>query len=764
MKKTPRISPAVTTQLAATAPTASPLRGTVALVLPTLAYQIEQALLAGAREILDNAGYQLVTVVGGYLSAGHDNINNRHWIYEFCANQQFSGTLFYGGGIGYRVNNDAIQAIAERFTSRPLINIGCVLEQIPSVLADNFSGMKALVEHLLRKRGLRRLAFVHGPAGNQEAQDRFNGFKAAHERYSLHIDEQLLVTGDFSPEGGRLAVEQLLAIEGRPFDGIVCANDLTARGVIEALRHRGVDIPGEIAVVGFDDFEYAAALEPPLTTVHYPAEEMGRIAARLLLQLLDDGQVPLCAHVSSFPVLRRSSGDSAGVIAADANSLYRDRWRHIQLRERHGHRLRFDRELFQANDFKQLLSEHGALLHDAGFSQLYLCDWSNESLNGQLLLRHALLNGQYLPVAKDQAQIAPGHFLPKAFLEQMALPMGARETWIVHPLTCDDQPFGYLLVAAEPLVESFTESLSLQFAEAINRQRLTAAAQAHRYELESSLAALKTAYERLDKAEKIATLGRLVAGISHELNTPIGSGITMATFVMEELRKVQLELQEGKLSRQRLALALSQSEEAAASIFRSLVRTASLVELFKSSSQGGEQRVQQASAWEVIHSALYRCKDGLSAELQHEVDCPGQIQLSTDIEALVSALVHLIENAATHAYQPGEKGRIHIEAHSVQHGRRVQIRFRDFGRGMDAEDLARLFEPFHTTHRGQGRTGLGLYLVYNLVSLRLRGLITVHSSLGKGTVFTLELPLLRDDGEVQDSNVISPAFGKAQHG
>lgn len=739
-------------------------RGTVALVLPTLAYQIEQALLAGAREMLDEAGYQLVAVVGGYLPASGEWPASHHWIYDLCANQRFSGTLFYGGGIGYLAGNLATLSVAKRFTRQPLVNIGCVLEQIPSVLADNFSGMKALVEHLLHKRRLHRLAFIHGPTSNQEAHERFNGFKAAHDRCGLRIDEQLLLPGDFSPAGGRHAVQRLLAIAGRPFDAIVCANDLTARGVIDELRQQGIDVPGEIAVVGFDDFEYAAALEPPLTTVHYPATEMGRIAARLLLRQLDGGQAPLRTHVSSFPVLRRSSGDNGGVISADADSLYRDRWRQIQLRERQANRLRFDRELFQANDLEQLFIHHGALINDAGFRQLYLCSWPEHDQDGPLWLRHAVIDGQHLTVADEQARIPRGHFLPESFMARMALPTGASESWIVHPLSVDNPQFGYLMVAAEPLVESFTESLSLQFAEAFNRQRLTAAAQAHRQELESSLEALKKAYERLDKAEKIATLGRLVAGIGHELNTPIGAGITMASFVMEELRGVQQELQDGKLSRQRLLQTLNQSEEAAASIFRNLVRTASMVELFKASSQGGEQRVQRASAWEVIHSALYRCKDEFAAELHHEVDCPGQIQLCTDIEALASALVHLIENAATHAYQPGENGRIRIEARADQQGRRTQIRFRDFGRGMDADHLARLFEPFNTTHRGQGRTGLGLYLVYNLVSLRLRGLITVHSSPGKGTIFTLELPMLGEDGEELERNVISPVFGQAQRG
>lgn len=735
------------------------LRPPVALVVPSLVYQIEQALLTGARAVLEAAGYPVVSVVGGYLPAADEWPDSRNWVYDHVAALELSGVVFYGGGLGYRAGLVPTRQLAARFGSVPLINLGNELDGFASVVADNFSGMKALTAHLIVERGFQRFSFVYGPACNSEAMDRFSGFRAALSEHRIDLNPRFLLSGDFTADGGRRAVRQLLEKPGVLPHVIVCANDLSAIGVVAELELHGFKVPDDIAVVGFDDFEYAVALEPPLTTVHYPANDMGTLAAGLLLQLMTGGTLIRYTRVEARPVIRRSAGDERGVVDEDASVLYRNRWKQIQARDRHANRLRFDRAVFQATDLDELFRQHGSLLADAGFAHLYLCAWPTLAEGGALWVRHAVSNGQLLDLTSEQARVLPGQLLPPQ------LDIVARNqcqpglVWVVHPLGFEEQRFGYLVVAVDEVVASFAESLGVQLSEAINRQRLQEDAAARREELECSLEALKQAHQRLDKAEKIATLGRLVAGIGHELNTPVGAGITMASFVMEELSQLQDALVEGRLSKQRLEQALEQNREAADSIFRSLVRCASLIELFKSSSgQGAGRQVSEVSLWEVVHAAFYRCRDELAVELDYEVDCPQQLRLKTDVDALASVLIHLIENAAAHAYAGQPNGRVRIEVRDDPMTHRLVIRFRDFGCGMDGERLARLFEPFNTTTRGQGRTGLGLYLVYNLVSLRLRGIVTVHSSIGKGSVFTLELPRLDDDGEEQDDNVISPVF------
>ncbi|MBQ1782554.1 MAG: substrate-binding domain-containing protein [Gammaproteobacteria bacterium] len=727
--------------------------------MPSLVYQIEQSLLSGARAVLEAAGYPVVSVVGGYLPAADEWPDNRNWIYDYVAGQQLSGVIYYGGGVGYRAGLVPTRQLARQFGNVPVINLGSELDGTASVVADNFSGMKALVTHLIVERGFKRFAFVHGPLCNSEALERFSGFRAALAEHQLMVDERLLLAGDFTADGGRRAVHQMLQQRGPLPQVVVCANDLSATGVVAALQANGLQIPDEIAVVGFDDFEYAVALEPPLTTVHYPATDMGALAARLLLQQLAGEACAPYSQVMARPVIRRSAGDERGVEDEDASVLYRNRWKQIQARDRHACRLRFDRAVFQAADLSELFRQHASVLAEAGFADLYLCAWPTLAEGGALWVRHAVSDGQRLALTSEQARILPGQLLPPA-VDIVATSRRRPElVWVVHPLGFEDQRFGYLVVAVDEVVVSFAESLGVQLSEAINRQRLQEDAIARRQELECSLDALKQAHLRLDKAEKIATLGRLVAGIGHELNTPVGAGITMASFVMEELAQLQEALGAGRLSRPRLEQALEQNRQAADSIFRSLVRCASLIELFKSSSsQGAGRQVIDVSLWEVVHAAFYRCRDELAVDLAYEVDCPQQLRLKTDVDALTSVLVHLIENAAAHAYAGQPNGRVRVEVRDDPMTHRLMIRFRDYGCGMDGERLARLFEPFNTTDRGQGRTGLGLYLVYNLVSLRLRGIVTVHSSIGKGTVFTLELPLLNDEGEEQDDNVISPMF------
>jgi DNA-binding LacI/PurR family transcriptional regulator len=139
--------------------------------------------------------------------------------------------------------------------------------------------------HLL-DRGVRTLAYVGGPTGLTFSAQRRDGVQDALRRHRLSAAALLEVTGDLTMEGGERAVEGLLASRPRaPFDGVFAANDRMAIGVLRALRRRGLRVPQDVQVVGFDDIEAAAWVDPPLTTVALPAFEMGRQAAELLLRL-----------------------------------------------------------------------------------------------------------------------------------------------------------------------------------------------------------------------------------------------------------------------------------------------------------------------------------------------------------------------------------------------------------------------------------------------------------------------------------------------
>jgi LacI family transcriptional regulator len=153
--------------------------------------------------------------------------------------------------------------------------------QFPSVATTNREGAQGAAQHLL-DAGRTKFAVVTGPMQFGCTRERLDGFRDALAAAGLSVDPRLVVDGDFTTDGGTVATEKLLST-GIPFDGVFAHNDLSAMGVLRALRTAGRTVPGDVSVVGFDDVPIASHAEPSLTTVRQPLQEMGVAAARMLL-------------------------------------------------------------------------------------------------------------------------------------------------------------------------------------------------------------------------------------------------------------------------------------------------------------------------------------------------------------------------------------------------------------------------------------------------------------------------------------------------
>jgi DNA-binding LacI/PurR family transcriptional regulator len=171
--------------------------------------------------------------------------------------------------------------------------------------ADNLGGAEAAVAHLVA-RGRRTIGTVAGPADMVPGADRRTGWEKALREAGRPAGAALVAEGDFTHAGGRAATEALL---GRvpDIDGLFAASDLMALGALDALRAAGRRVPGDVAVVGFDDSELARTTEPPLTTVRQPIEQLGTEMARLLVAQLDDGAPPTGIVLCTELVVRKSS-------------------------------------------------------------------------------------------------------------------------------------------------------------------------------------------------------------------------------------------------------------------------------------------------------------------------------------------------------------------------------------------------------------------------------------------------------------------------
>ena len=260
---------------------------------------------------------------------------------------------------------------------------------------------------------------------------------------------------------------------------------------------------------------------------------------------------------------------------------------------------------------------------------------------------------------------------------------------------------------------------------------------------DTALVELRQTQADLIQAEKLASLGQLVAGVAHEINTPIGISLTTATLVGDEVKRFKEAAASGQLPRSVFERFVERMGEGAHLLYVNLTRAADLVHSFKqvaADQASGERRRFEMRTW--VTDLLTSLGPALR-KTGHQVamDCRPELMIDTYPGALAQVVTNLLMNAVIHAYDEGQTGRLSLTV-SEPVADHVRVVFADDGRGIPPAHLAKIFDPFFTTGRSRGSTGLGLHIVYNLVTSKLHGRIEVDSKPGQGTRFTIDLPLV----------------------
>lgn len=251
---------------------------------------------------------------------------------------------------------------------------------------------------------------------------------------------------------------------------------------------------------------------------------------------------------------------------------------------------------------------------------------------------------------------------------------------------------------------------------------------------------LNQAQQQILQAEKLAALGTLVVGVAHELNTPIGVSVTVASTLQEQIVTLEKELGRG-LRRSILEEFLGDAQAGTEILLRNLDRAARLVSDFKQIST--DQTVVQRAvfALDALISECILVMDPSIRASGHQV-LPGvlpHIMMDSYPGSLVHVLNNLVDNAFIHAFENGKRGTVRIACQETSDDQ-IEIVVADDGKGIPKEHLGRIFDPFFTTKLGQGGSGLGLNVAYNLVTGVLGGSISVDSVLGQGARFSIRLP------------------------
>lgn len=288
--------------------TASPnlKRQTVGYLTGNLYDPYQNLMLRSVMDVAREHDATLITVLtaGAWMGRGQSKLRNA--MLELLGPENVDGVVIENAWADYS------KAVCEMLEPLPMTCATLEVPGIPSVVGEYRQGIRELVGHLVEVHGYRRIAFIHAPlddVAERDEQARFEGYLDVLATHGIEHDPKLVVrSASWDLSAARESLRTLLDERGRKPQALVCFNDLLARWMMEALHERGLRVPRDIAVVGYDDIETYRFLTPPLTTVHLPIAEKGRLAAEMLFDSLAGESIPQHVTLPTRLVVRRSCG------------------------------------------------------------------------------------------------------------------------------------------------------------------------------------------------------------------------------------------------------------------------------------------------------------------------------------------------------------------------------------------------------------------------------------------------------------------------
>jgi PAS domain S-box-containing protein len=258
---------------------------------------------------------------------------------------------------------------------------------------------------------------------------------------------------------------------------------------------------------------------------------------------------------------------------------------------------------------------------------------------------------------------------------------------------------------------------------------------------EAALRNLRETQNSLIEAEKLAALGRLVAGVAHEVNNPVGISLTVASALERKTANFEAQVERGDLRRSSLNDFLNTARDASSQLVANLNRAAELIQSFKQVAADRNYSDQRTfDLGDLTEQVVMSLRPGLRKHnLTLNVDCEPNLIMNSYPGPYGQVLTNLFLNAVAHAFPDGKPGEVEIQVRAAG-GDNVEVIFADNGCGMSLDVRRRAFDPFFTTRRDQGGTGLGLHIVYSIVTTRLGGRLSLESAPGNGTRIQMILP------------------------
>jgi PAS domain S-box-containing protein len=299
-------------------------RPTIGLLMTGFAREFHRAAWSGIADATLEQGVNLICFDGGILRTPEGFDAQGNVLYDLVSAERIDGLIIWTSILDWAVEPEEMEAFCKRYHPLPTVSVGRMVEGTPSILVDNYQGMREEVSHLVEVHGYRRIVFIRGPKGSEEEELRYRAYADVLAEHGITLDPTLVTPySGWERVDGHSMIRLLLDERKVDFEAIVAANDSLALGALEELQARGIRAPQEMAVAGFDDVEETRATVLSLTTVRQPLDEVGRQAVESVLAMIQGEQVPEQVTVPLQLIVRRSCGCQSPVVTAAAAGLKR---------------------------------------------------------------------------------------------------------------------------------------------------------------------------------------------------------------------------------------------------------------------------------------------------------------------------------------------------------------------------------------------------------------------------------------------------------
>jgi DNA-binding LacI/PurR family transcriptional regulator/signal transduction histidine kinase len=804
-----------------------------------LSSETERMLWEGVHKSCINRDCDLLVVIGRSCNS---LFNSR--VYDLIDGKTADG--FVSWITGYVFPDDRY---FNRFNDSKMVCVTMGYGDHPEIQIPVREGMESLMHHLIDFHKYTKFVFMSGPHWHPYVQNRLSVWRQMLREKGLECGEDRVSPAgpwdrDTGRKGAAAIIDERGFVPGKDIEVMVCASDRIALGVLDECKRRGIRVPEDVVVTGYDNIQEAQSVRPSLTTVSQPFDIQTKIAIDTLLAMIEGKDLPDKEEMKCNLVIGESCGcfvDRFSMFyrVADVNKLieediyaqlrllrsplpyiiakqvaecfndfcnnydedlffskfklnieirplnnmdllhwqdiitvlrmYADRKILIEQRVkvfRAIHRLRvivddmfvrsqtsarldefrimtslrkFSSQLTFCGDYSSIWNNLHNVLREIGIPgawvSLFVPDefYRNGGVSEQSKLSFAYLNGEIVQLPKEGIIFCSRDILPLDFWDN-----SERKTHLIQPLDYGGKSIGFAVFRMEPSDGTVYEALAMSLSSALAGVDLNKELYYRSKIIENSIVELRAAQAKLIETEKLAALGALVAGVAHEMNTPIGISLTSVSYVLDIIKDL-----ESAISRNDNVAAdfyIKKIQEGSDLIFESMKRSTDLIDQFKQLSIDEPLKSIVEFKCEVIFAQI---KDNMKKRFQEsnvtlQIECDNDIALLGHPVDFFNIIKNLALNSLSHGFENRESGSIRIRCYYENED--VIVQYSDDGKGMSPEILARIFEPFFTTSHGKGCTGLGMHIVYNTLCKQFGGMIVSESSPGQGVTFTLRFP------------------------